>query len=151
MYLEDILKSILIGITGAICFLYAFQTRIPLPLWVLNLFNHPWIIFLVFLFIIFISEWSDKIAAFLLLLIVALIIDHTIFMKKHNKDYELLNSSNNMNTDTNNTINNYNDSLNLQSFNDNYTNHNLTILNVSDDTYPLYYGNKEPEIGPAPF
>jgi hypothetical protein len=82
MQIEDIIKSLLVGVTGALCFLYGFQTRIPLPLWVLNAFNHPWIIFIILILIIIISEWNDKIGVFLLLTFIAIIIDRNVFMNR---------------------------------------------------------------------
>jgi hypothetical protein len=143
---------LLVGITGAFCFLYGFQTRIPLPLWVLNAFNHPWVIFLAFLFIIFISEWDDKIGAFLLLILVAVVIDHTIFMRRYKNLTDLPTQEDT--TDNKKVVNiNYNNMyLESNTINtDKASNAGPSVLQVPNDVYPIFYGHKEPEIGPAPF
>lgn len=148
MYIEEIFKSLLIGITAGICFLYAFQTRIPLPIWVLNAFNHPWIILLIIILILVVSEWSDKIGAFLLLLLVAVIIDYTIFMRRpdtinHEKQVK---KENIKNFELNNPNNMYLENIiqpDISSSNSN--------IPFSQDIYPSFKGLEEPSSGPAPF
>jgi len=154
MYIEEILKSLLVGITAGICFLYAFQTRIPLPIWALNAFNHPWIILLIIILILIVSEWSDKIGAFLLLLLVAVIIDYTIFARKVNNN----NQSQNINENTeikriqkkSSEMNNP-DKMYLENVIETDDGPPNAKIPYSQDIYPLFKGLEDPTSGPAPF
>lgn len=146
MSLEDIFKSLLIGITGALCFLYGFQTRIPLPIWVLNAFNHPWVLLLVFILILVISEWNDKIGAFLILIFVAIIIDRTIFMKRvaDNKEPQNIKTIRNMDFNLG-RIYMENENTNIDEAS------GVQKLPITNEIYPVFYGLEQPQIGPAPF
>jgi Ca2+/Na+ antiporter len=141
--IEDIFKSLLIGVSAGICFLYAFQTRIPLPIWALNMYNHPWIILIVIVLIVLVSEWSDKIGALLLLVLVALLINYTIFMRKIE----------------NNISQNIDKDKEIESIKNNYFELNNpdkiysspSKIPYSEKANPSYKGLNDISSGPAPF
>ena len=137
--IEDIFKSLLIGVSAGICFLYAFQTRIPLPIWALNMYNHPWIILIVIVLIVLVSEWSDKIGALLLLILVALLINYTIFIRKieNNIDkYKEIESIKNNYFELNNPDKIYS---------------HPSKIPYSEKANPSYKGLNDISSGPAPF
>ena len=98
------IKAFVEGAVGAVCFLYAMQTRIMYPEFALQSFDHPWVILLAIVACILIWPWSPKICLMSVLCICAFIADVHIFsaasthktnivVPEHNNvnDYMLLN------------------------------------------------------------
>jgi len=79
--MNEYLEGIIIGILSAICIIYGFQTRVKYPLWVVKIYDHPWIILVMLLLSLHILQSNNKIGALLLLLTFALIVDGIIFTR----------------------------------------------------------------------
>lgn len=75
------LRGLLEGILGALCFLYALQTRVMYPAWMLQTLDHPWIIVLSTILCLGVSQWSPKSGVCLMLMIVAFIADVYVFSR----------------------------------------------------------------------
>ena len=67
------------------CFLYALQTRVLYPKWMLHSLDHPWIVIGAVIITCFIWPLSPKSAVFLLLLIIAFVTDIYVFAQQPGK------------------------------------------------------------------
>jgi uncharacterized protein (DUF58 family) len=75
------IEGLLIGVLAAATIIYAFQTRVKYPDVVLKTMDHPWLLLLLTIAILFVFKWSGTIAAFLLLLLLAFVMDTMIFAR----------------------------------------------------------------------
>lgn len=78
----QMLRGFIEGIFAAVCFLYALQTRIMYPKWMLKTLDHPWILILSLLITGAIWKWSPVSAVCALLMIIAFVGDIYIFSRK---------------------------------------------------------------------
>lgn len=76
------LRGLVEGCLAAVCLLYAMQTRVMYPEWMLHTLDHPWIILMATIAAISIWNWSPIASALLLLCILAFIADVYIFSRK---------------------------------------------------------------------
>jgi hypothetical protein len=79
--MNEYLEGLIIGILSAICIIYGFQTRVKYPLWMVKMYDHPWIILILVLLSLYVLQNNQKIGALLLLITSALIIDGVIFTR----------------------------------------------------------------------
>jgi len=81
----DLIEALIIGILAGVTILYTFQTRIPYPEWMLQTFEHPWIFICAFIATILFANSSPRIAAMILLLLIALWFDWVVFANNHDE------------------------------------------------------------------
>jgi hypothetical protein len=81
---ENIVEGFLIGILSAVCVIYAFQTRVKYPLWIVKMYDHPSILLLTLILALYVFLINQKVGALLLLIISALIVDGILFARPHN-------------------------------------------------------------------
>jgi hypothetical protein len=79
MSLQTVFQGLLEGGFAAVCFTYALQTRNMYPKKVLKALDEPWIICVVIIIALLLWSFSPKSAIFLLLLVIAFVIDMHIF------------------------------------------------------------------------
>ena len=79
--MNEYLEGLIIGILSAICIIYGFQTRVKYPLWMVKMYDHPWIILILILLSLYVLQNNQKIGALLVLITCALIIDGVIFIR----------------------------------------------------------------------
>lgn len=79
--MNEYLEGLIIGLLSAICIIYGFQTRVKYPLWMVKMYDHPWIILILVLLSVYVLQSNQKIGALLLLITSALIIDGVIFTR----------------------------------------------------------------------
>jgi hypothetical protein len=79
--MNEYIEGIVIGILAGICIIYGFQTRIKYPLWIVKIYDHPWIILVMILLSVHVLQNNQKVGALLLLLTLALIVDGIIFTR----------------------------------------------------------------------
>jgi hypothetical protein len=70
------------GVLAGVCFLYALQTRIIYPDWMLQTLDHPWVILIAVVFALSIWPWSPVSSILILLCILAFIADIYVFTQK---------------------------------------------------------------------
>lgn len=75
----EIFEALLLGSLAAVTIIYTFQTRVLYPEWLLKSYEHPWIYLCVIIVAIFIGQSSPRIAAMIVLLLIALIFDWVLF------------------------------------------------------------------------
>lgn len=81
----DLIEALIIGVLAGVTILYTFQTRIPYPEWMLQTFEHPWIFVCAFIATILFANSSPRIAAMIILLLIALWFDWVIFANNHDE------------------------------------------------------------------
>jgi hypothetical protein len=79
--MNENLEGLIVGILAAICIIYGFQTRVKYPLWMVKMYDHPWIILILVLLSVYVLQHNQKIGALLTLITAALIIDGVIFTR----------------------------------------------------------------------
>jgi hypothetical protein len=77
------IKGVIEGALGAVCFLYALQTHIMYPEYALNSIDHPWIILIAFASMLLIWRWSPVASLLGILCIFAFVADLYIFTHKN--------------------------------------------------------------------
>jgi hypothetical protein len=85
--MNQYLEGLIIGILSAICIIYAFQTRVKYPLWMIKVYDHPWIILILILLSLYILQFNEKIGAMLFIITMAMIIDGVIFTRTLKTSY----------------------------------------------------------------
>jgi hypothetical protein len=75
------IEGLSIGILSALCIIYGFQTRVKYPLWIVKMYDHPWIIIVLLLLSLHVLQTNQQIGALLFLLTCALIVDGIIFTR----------------------------------------------------------------------
>ena len=79
------IEDVLVGALSALTVLYAFQTRVAYPSFVLKTLEHPWIIVVCFIIAIYIYQLSPSISVLLILLLLAFVADTLIFVRSVNE------------------------------------------------------------------
>ena len=79
--MSEYLEALIIGILAGICVIYSFQTRVKYPLWIIKIYDHPWILLLLILISVYALKYNQTIGALLVLITCALIVDGFIFTR----------------------------------------------------------------------
>lgn len=79
--LFDIIEALVLGVLAGVTVIYTFQTRIVYPAWLLRTYDHPWILLLVLLAAVIISQSSPRIAVMIVLLLFAMWVDWVLFAR----------------------------------------------------------------------
>ena len=73
------IRGLIEGALGALCFTYALQTRVAYPKWMLRTLDHPWVFLIVLLVTCGVWPISPKSSVFLFLMIIAFAADLYVF------------------------------------------------------------------------
>jgi hypothetical protein len=79
--MSNCLEYFVIGILAGICVIYSFQTRVKYPLWIVRIYDHPWILLLLVLLSFYTLQYNQTIGALLSLITCAFIVDGFIFTR----------------------------------------------------------------------
>ena len=147
----DALEGLLVGILSAICLIYAFQTRVVYPKFILVTLEEPWILAAFTVIAILISSWSSRISALLLLCISALLVDKLVFARKHTKFSKNFTSVNDYNEHSYSGLSIAGKIEDKQLMNNLEVDYGEPLTSINKPIeYPMFYGLNEHPIGPAP-
>lgn len=77
----SLIEGVVIGVLAATAIVYGFQTRVMYPTSVLRVLDHPWVILVLIVIIILVYRWSPIVSALMFLLVLAFIMDTTLFAR----------------------------------------------------------------------
>jgi hypothetical protein len=77
-----LVEAVIVGALAAFTLIYAFQTKVEYPAWVMQSWEHPWALVLVAVAALLLLPSSPVIAAMLLLFVAALAMDALVFARK---------------------------------------------------------------------
>lgn len=137
--MADALRGLLVGLISGICVIYAFQTKVIYPQWVLKSWDHPWVFVVLVVIALSIAQWSVEISALTLLCLAAVIGDKLVFgQPKKQKSKEQKVATNESQPEFNSGI--------LDTYGE-----PLDTIELEQPEYPLFYGLEDAQSGPAPF
>ena len=76
------IRAFIEGGLAAVCFLYALQTRIAYPHWMLLSLEHPWLLIIALIGACSVWTWSPIATVYILLILLAFIAEVFIFTRK---------------------------------------------------------------------
>lgn len=76
------IRGVVEGVLAAVCFIYALQTRILYPKWMLDTLDHPWVLLLAVFVACTMYPWSPVSTVCSLLIIIAFVADIFVFTRK---------------------------------------------------------------------
>lgn len=146
----DIVQGLAIGALAAISIIYTFQTRVPYPSWMLQLYDKPWLFLVLILVAVALFYHHNAIGALLLLLLGAVWIDGLIFARPLQKKQE----------ETVQLPYIHDDSIEVFPFTEPLERRfedpdeygpSLDAVPLPEPLYPVFYGLDDLSPGPAPF
>jgi len=171
--MEKIFEGLVVGSLSGLCVIYAFYTRNNYPLWMLKLIEYPIIIAIMYIITLIITWNNPKVGVLILLILIAFTINIILFAKKNNKlktseDFTSNNKESDSSTSPSKNKNieidhNLCDKQSLEVLNSDdheyqlikdYENYGEPISNKDlnkNMVYPMFYGIKDFQSGPAPF
>jgi hypothetical protein len=81
--INSIINGLLVGILAGFCILYVFQLSKPYPLWMLKIFEHPWILLIMFIIGVLLLNSNIEAGVLLLILTTALVFDKLLLLRKY--------------------------------------------------------------------
>ena len=139
--IDTAIKGTLVGVVAAICLIFAFQTRVPYPQWVMTAMEQPWILVVASLIAVAITPWSPEIAALMLLCIAAVVTDKIIFAREFPQQQARYDTVDVGARDANQAVGASDEEL----F------YGRPLIDTVELDYPIFYGLDHPQSGPAPF
>jgi hypothetical protein len=91
---DTIVEGFAVGCLAAVTIIYAFQTKVAYPDFVLKILEHPWILLFIAVVSIMTYRWSPAASVLMLLMLAAFVMDTFIFARhlpiipRKRKDYE---------------------------------------------------------------
>lgn len=80
--LEICLKGIITGVLCAYLLMYGGRPAVPYPLFILDIFDNIWYLYILIIFNYYLAIWDAKIGLFMFISILALLFDYHIFIRK---------------------------------------------------------------------
>jgi hypothetical protein len=80
--LKDIIEGLVVGALAALTIIYAFQTRVVYPDFVLRMWQHPWVFVLFFILAVLMFQWSKPASVLSILMLLALVADVVVFAQQ---------------------------------------------------------------------
>jgi hypothetical protein len=81
-----LLEGVVLGGLAAVVLIYALQTRVLYPLWMLQTYDHPWILLVLFVVSILVFQVHPRIGAYLILVTLAILVDGLLFVRHLEKE-----------------------------------------------------------------
>lgn len=152
----QMVEALVVGVLAAFTLIYAFQTRVEYPAWMVRSFDHPWILLVCLLVSVLMFHISPLISAMIVILVVALWMDAIVFAQKpiHIKQPDGLMSLQSRGVGAESQpqqpqmwpYGSMEDSYQPQE-----SGPSLESVSLEEPQYPTFFGDRLPPIGPAPF
>lgn len=149
--MPGLIEAFLVGALAAMVIIYAFQTRIPYPRWVLQSIDKPWVLLLALLVAVFLVSASPRLGALAVILVLAVWLDIYLFARAPlgSGDTTGLDTPLHTSDPVATFPDAYDEPLELQAFE-----HNgpaLASVPLATPQYPTFFGLDAASPGPAPF
>lgn len=148
-----VIEALFIGALAALVVIYAFQTRVVYPKWMLHALDKPWILLLALIVCGFLYPYSPRISALAIILVLALWLDVVLFANnfinshKNDADFRLIEPA--KAAQPNMEVWPYDEPLEQREFENNGP--SLASIAIAEPNYPTFFGLDVPQPGPAPF
>lgn len=155
-----VIEALFVGMLAATTMIYAFQTKVSYPRWMMTGFEHPWVLFVVMLSAVVCFKWMPVVAVMVLLIVIALWMDNVLFAKQtleqkpSNNTLKVKTSDNEQKNITNNKtveIWPFDDAKEKRVQLEQQYGPALANVPVAEPNYPTFFGADIPQPGPAPF
>ena len=78
---NTVVEGFIVGGLAAATIIYAFQTRVAYPDFILKVLDHPWVLVLTFIISVLMFHWSPAASVLMLLMLAAFTMDTFIFAR----------------------------------------------------------------------
>lgn len=82
MNIDDVTKGLVSGILIAVLLLYSFRPQVPYPLWMLQIYEHPWMFLVLILSALLLTTWDVRNGSLMCLVVAAFIVDYYTLGKR---------------------------------------------------------------------
>lgn len=153
--LNDISQGLAIGIFAAISVIYTFQTRVAYPLWMLQMYDKPWVFLIIVLAAILVFYYYPVIGALLILLLGAVWMDGLLFARPASTFASQLNENAHIagvpSHDNKVEVYPYSEPMERRIPESDTYGPSVDAISLPEPMYPVFYGLGDLSPGPAPF